>query len=93
MYPEGQQDDQKAQQIRKHRPRLEQFLQEFEHSVNLFNQAYRSSKAQFITDMKSFKAADIQKEDEIIERSINDSNYYYPMRGGQQQVPTATFDK
>ena len=89
MQPEAQGDDKKAQQFGKQRPKLEQFLQEFDHSVNLFNQAYRSSKAQFITDMKSFKAADIQKEDEIIERSINDSNYYYPMRRGQQQALAA----
>ena len=41
-----------------------------------FNKAYKTSKSQFLTDMKCFNAAELNKEDEIIERSIKDSNYY-----------------
>jgi hypothetical protein len=36
---------------------------------------YRNSKVQFQNDMKSFKESDIQIEEELIEKSINDANF------------------
>ena len=41
-----------------------------------FNEAYNLSKIQFVNDMKTFNQDDLNKEDEVIERSIKDSNYY-----------------
>lgn len=42
------------------KPRLEEFLQEFESKVKQVNLTYKSSKLQFQSDMKSFKETDIQ---------------------------------
>lgn len=58
------------------RPNLNQFLDEFEEGMRTFNESYTRSKLQFLKDMKSFNQAELKKEDEIIERSIKDSNYY-----------------
>lgn len=44
--------------------------------MKYFNEAYNNSKYQFMIDMKTFNQADLNKEDEIIERSIKDSNYF-----------------
>ena len=60
----------------KKRPSLSQFLEEFEEGMKYFNETYNNSKSQFLMDMKTFNQEDLNKEDEIIERSIKDSNYF-----------------
>ena len=65
-----------SQSQRTKRPCLAEFLKEFEENMKHFNQNYTQSKSQFLTDMKSFNHAELNKEDEIIERSIKDSNYF-----------------
>ena len=56
------------------KPTLEEFLIEFEQRAKQVNLTYKSSKFQFQTDMKCFKESDIQKEEEMIEKSINEAN-------------------
>ena len=64
--------------VQQEKPRLEEFLKEFELSVKQVNLTYKSSKLQFQADMKCFKETDIQKEEEMIERSINEANFPSP---------------
>lgn len=48
------------------KPTIDQFLESFEDKIKQVNQTYQSSKQQFEQDMKMFKEADIEKEEEQI---------------------------
>ena len=50
------------------KPRLEEFLNEFENQIKHVNQIYRKTKSQFESDMKTFKDEDIQMEEEMLEK-------------------------
>lgn len=58
------------------KPRIEEFLQRFEEQIRAVNETYQNSKKQFESDMKSFNEKDIQQEEELIEKSINEGSYY-----------------
>jgi len=54
------------------KPKLEDFLTLFEQKIAEVNITYKQNKSQFEEDMRSFNDTDIQEEEEIIEKSIND---------------------
>lgn len=54
------------------KPRLQDFMAAFDEKVKDINMLYKESKAQFENDMKHFKDSDIEKEEELIEKSINE---------------------
>jgi hypothetical protein len=54
------------------KPRLQDFLAAFDEKVKDINMLYKESKTQFENDMKHFKDSDIEKEEELIEKSINE---------------------
>lgn len=54
------------------KPRLLDFLAAFDEKVKDINELYRESKIQFESDMKHFKDSDIEKEEELIQKSINE---------------------
>ena len=56
------------------KPRLADFLKEFELKMKEVNLTYKSSKLQFQADMKCFKDKDIEMEQEMIEKSIHEAN-------------------
>ena len=58
------------------KPRIEEFLYRFEEQIRAVNETYQNSKKQFESDMKSFNEKDIQQEEELIEKSINEGSYY-----------------
>lgn len=58
------------------KPRIEEFLHRFEEQIRAVNETYQNSKKQFESDMKSFSEKDIQQEEELIEKSINEGSYY-----------------
>ena len=57
------------------KPKLCDFLSAFEKKVKAFNLTYKNSKMQFQNDMKSFKEQDIQIEEEMIEKLLNDTTH------------------
>lgn len=57
------------------KPKLCDFLQAFEKKVKAFNLTYKNSKMQFQNDMKSFKEQDIQIEEDMIEKLLNDTTH------------------
>ena len=57
------------------KPKLEEFLAEFEEKIHEVNQTYKLTKEQFQMDMKTFKDKDIYEEEQIIEKSINEGAY------------------
>lgn len=56
------------------KPVLQEFLSVFESQVKKMNQTYKRSKRQFQKDMKSFKEADIKLEEDMIEKTLNETH-------------------
>ena len=71
---QSEQGDVGSQKVVK-KPKLCDFLQAFEKKVKAFNLTYKNSKTQFQNDMKSFKEHDIQIEEEMIEKLLNDTTH------------------
>lgn len=59
------------------KPRIEDFVKSFEEQIAEVNKMYRVSKEQFESDMKTFKEGEIMREEELIEKCINDGGLNY----------------
>jgi hypothetical protein len=53
------------------KPTIDEFLRCFDQQIKEMNKMYKMNKDQFHKDMKSFNDNDIQQEEEMIERSMN----------------------
>lgn len=60
-----------------HKPKIEDFVKSFEEQIAEVNKMYRVSKQQFENDMKTFKEGEIIREEEMIEKFINDGGLTY----------------
>ena len=69
------------------KPRLEEFLECFDHQISQVNITYKNSKQQFMQDMKSFREADIKQEEQMIERHLQEGGSTVPTLALQQLAP------
>ena len=53
------------------KPTINQFLKCFDQSIKEMNKVYKLNKEQFLNDMNSFNENEIQQEEEMIEKSMN----------------------
>lgn len=54
------------------KPRLQEFMRVYDEKVKDINMLYKESKNQFENDMKHFRDSDIEKEELLIEKSIDE---------------------